>query len=54
MQDVVYIIFMLALVGVTALFVIFCDKLIGPDETALKAESVHLDDEEAENEGVPA
>jgi hypothetical protein len=35
MQDLLYIAVMVAFVMVAALFVVACDKIIGPDEVAL-------------------
>ena len=45
MKDVLYVVIMVALVLVTAAFVIGCDKLIGPDDEAL-AEQGHDESEE--------
>lgn len=35
MQDLLYVFVMVALVVVAALFVMACDKIIGPDDVAL-------------------
>ena len=35
MQDVIYLVVMVAFVVASALFVIGCDKIIGPDEAVL-------------------
>jgi len=40
MADVIYIAVMFAFFAVAALFVVACDKIIGPDEVALN-EGVH-------------
>ncbi|XVQ85375.1 hypothetical protein ACQP2K_42375 [Microbispora siamensis] len=36
MLDLVYVAAMLGLVGLAALFILACDKIIGPDEVALE------------------
>ena len=38
MQDLIYIVSLLAFFAITALFVVGCDKLIVPDEEALAEE----------------
>jgi hypothetical protein len=43
-QDFLYLLLLVGLVGLTALFVIFCDHLIGSDEEALRHESEHIDE----------
>ena len=49
MQDFLFLLLLFGLVGITALFVIFCDHLIGSDEEALRHESEHIDElEDAE------
>ena len=35
MQDIVYMVLLLAVFAVLALFVVACDRIIGPDEAAL-------------------
>jgi hypothetical protein len=35
MQDIVYMLLLVAVFAVLALFVVACDHIIGPDETAL-------------------
>jgi len=44
MQDFLFLLLLFGLVGITALFVIFCDHLIGSDEEALRHESEHIDE----------
>lgn len=39
MLDLLFVVVMLGLFGLTALFVEVCDRLIGPDDAALDAES---------------
>ena len=39
MQDLLYLAIMVVYVVVSALFVIGCDKIIGPDDSALAEES---------------
>ena len=36
MADVIYLAVMFAFFGVAALFVVACDKIIGPDDVALR------------------
>ena len=36
MADLIYVSVMLAFFGIAALFVVACDKIIGPDEAALR------------------
>lgn len=48
MQDVIYLVVMVAFVVVSALFVIGCDKIIGPDDTALAEQGIEHDDEHQE------
>jgi len=43
-QDFLFLLLLFGLVGITALFVIFCDHLIGSDEEALRHESEHIDE----------
>ncbi len=49
MEDVGYVLLMVGFVVLAALFVIGCDKLIGPDEVALASE-----DREDEDDAVGA
>jgi hypothetical protein len=35
MQDVVYLVVLVVFFGLAGLFVVACDRIIGPDETAL-------------------
>jgi hypothetical protein len=35
MQDIVYMLLLVVVFAVLALFVVACDRIIGPDETAL-------------------
>lgn len=51
MEDIVYILIMVAFVLVAALFVVGCDRIIGPDEEALadqgREEAVYVDEKVA-------
>ena len=51
MEDVGYVLLMVGFVVLAALFVIGCDKLIGPDEAALAAEERDEDELEARRPG---
>ena len=50
MEDVGYVLLMVGFVVLAALFVIGCDKIIGPDEVALAAEERDEDELEARRE----
>jgi hypothetical protein len=39
MQDVIYVAALVAFFALAGLFVVACDRIIGPDETALAEES---------------
>ena len=47
MQDFLFLLLLFGLVGLTALFVIFCDHLIGPDEDALRNETEHVGEDDS-------
>jgi hypothetical protein len=44
MDDVGYVLLMVGFVVLAALFVIGCDKLIGPDEAALAGQELERDE----------
>jgi hypothetical protein len=44
MEDLLYILVMVALVAVAAAFVVGCDKIIGPDDVALAEQGPDEDD----------
>jgi len=44
MDDVGYVLLMIGFVVLAALFVIGCDKLIGPDEAALAGQELEHDE----------
>ena len=39
MQDLLYVVLIVVLVGIGVLFVLACDKIVGPDELELVEES---------------
>jgi len=51
MWDLLYVVIMIGLVSVSAAFVIGCDKIIGPDDTALAEQGE--EEEEAEGDAEP-
>jgi hypothetical protein len=40
MQDLIYLVAIVAFFALAALFVVACDRIIGPDEAALEEETI--------------
>jgi len=52
MADLLYVVMMVVLTGIGVLFVIGCDRIVGPDELALSGESGSRGEREPGAEGL--